>query len=55
GMILSAKAFLDDNPKPSDEEIRTALSGNLCRCTGYQKIVEAVQAAAETIRTGEVS
>jgi aerobic carbon-monoxide dehydrogenase small subunit len=55
GMILSAKAFLDDNPKPSDEEIRTALSGNLCRCTGYQKIVEAVQAAAETIGTGEVS
>lgn len=47
GMILSAKALLDKNPHPTAEEIRVALSGNLCRCTGYKKIVEAVQAAAE--------
>ena len=55
GMILSAKALLDDNPKPTELEIRTAISGNLCRCTGYQKIVEAVQEAAETLRSNEVS
>ena len=47
GMIMSAKALLLHNPNPTPEEIRTALSGNLCRCTGYKKIVEAVQAAAE--------
>jgi aerobic-type carbon monoxide dehydrogenase small subunit (CoxS/CutS family) len=47
GMILSAKALLDRCPHPTEEEIRVALSGNLCRCTGYKKIVEAVQAAAE--------
>lgn len=45
GMILSAKALLDRNPHPSEEEIRTAISGNLCRCTGYQKIVEAIEEA----------
>jgi carbon-monoxide dehydrogenase small subunit len=55
GMILSAKALLDANPKPTEHEIRTAISGNLCRCTGYQKIVEAVQEAAETIEGMEVS
>jgi len=44
GMILSAKALLDRNPHPSEQEIRTAISGNLCRCTGYQKIVEAIEA-----------
>lgn len=49
GMILSAKALLDQNPKPSELEIRTAISGNLCRCTGYQKIVEAIQEAADNI------
>ena len=42
GMILSAKSLLAKNPDPCEEEVRTALSGNLCRCTGYQKIVEAV-------------
>jgi carbon-monoxide dehydrogenase small subunit len=47
GMILSAKALLDDNSQPSKEEIRFALAGNLCRCTGYQKIVEAVVKASE--------
>ncbi len=49
GMILSAKALLDDTPKPTEKEIRTAISGNLCRCTGYQKIVEAVQEASKTM------
>jgi carbon-monoxide dehydrogenase small subunit len=43
GMILSAKALLDKNPSPGPGEIREALSGNLCRCTGYQKIVDAIQ------------
>jgi len=43
GMLLSAKNLLDKNPKPTEVEIRSALSGNLCRCTGYQKIVEAVK------------
>ncbi|MFV1959010.1 MAG: (2Fe-2S)-binding protein, partial [Planctomycetota bacterium] len=46
GMILSAKVLLDRNPDPSDEEIRDALAGNLCRCTGYVQIVEAVKDAA---------
>ena len=43
GMLLSAKNLLDKNPKPTEVEIRSALSGNLCRCTGYQKIIEAVK------------
>jgi carbon-monoxide dehydrogenase small subunit len=47
GMILSASSLLKKSPKPSEEEIRTALSGNLCRCTGYQKIVEAIQSVGE--------
>jgi aerobic carbon-monoxide dehydrogenase small subunit len=55
GMILSAKALLDEKPEPSEPEIRTAISGNLCRCTGYQKIVEAVQEAAKVIQSTEVS
>lgn len=46
GMIIAAKALLDHNPHPSEEEIRDALSGNLCRCTGYGHIIQAVQAAA---------
>jgi carbon-monoxide dehydrogenase small subunit len=50
GMILSAKALLDKNPHPVEEEVRQALSGNLCRCTGYVKIVEAVLAAAEYVQ-----
>lgn len=45
GMILSAKALLDRNPHPDEDTIRAALSGNLCRCTGYSKIVEAIQLA----------
>jgi aerobic carbon-monoxide dehydrogenase small subunit len=51
GMILSAKALLDRNPHPSEEEVRHAISGNLCRCTGYVKIVEAVLAAAESMQS----
>jgi carbon-monoxide dehydrogenase small subunit len=47
GMILSANSLLQKNPAPTEQEIRTALSGNLCRCTGYQKIVEAVQSVSE--------
>jgi len=46
GMIVSAKTLLDQNPKPSREEIREAISGNLCRCTGYKKIVDAIQETA---------
>jgi aerobic carbon-monoxide dehydrogenase small subunit len=42
GMILMAKAFLDENPNPSEEEVKQAISGNICRCTGYTKIVEAI-------------
>ncbi len=49
GMILSAKALLDRNRNPSDQEIRSALAGNLCRCTGYKKIIEAVKAAAASL------
>ena len=49
GMILAAKALLDENPHPSNEEIRLVLAGNLCRCTGYQKIVQAVVAAGEQL------
>jgi carbon-monoxide dehydrogenase small subunit len=51
GMIMTAKAFLVQNSNPSEEEIRWAISGNLCRCTGYVKIVEAIQYAAEKMRT----
>ena len=47
GMILTAKAFLDENPHPSESEVKKAISGNLCRCTGYTKIVEAILSVAE--------
>jgi len=47
GMLISATALLADNPDPTDDEIRVGLSGNLCRCTGYQKIVQAVRRTAE--------
>ena len=53
GMILASKALLDENPNPTREEVKEALSGNLCRCTGYVKIVDAVMAAArEMSETG---
>jgi aerobic carbon-monoxide dehydrogenase small subunit len=50
GMLLAAKALLDENPEPSVEDVKRAISGNLCRCTGYTKIIRAVRAAAETLR-----
>jgi aerobic carbon-monoxide dehydrogenase small subunit len=53
GMILSAYALLDKNPDPSEEEIRWGISGNLCRCTGYQNIIRAVQYAAKKMSGGE--
>jgi len=50
GFLVAAKVLLENNPKPSEEEIRYALAGNLCRCTGYDKIVRAVQAAGKEMR-----
>ena len=50
GMIMSATGLLNKNPDPSEEEIRVALSGNICRCSGYVQIVEAVKSAARTLR-----
>ncbi|MBI2998278.1 MAG: (2Fe-2S)-binding protein [Deltaproteobacteria bacterium] len=50
GMLMMSKALLDENPNPTEEEIRFALAGNLCRCTGYAKIVKAVQDAAMELR-----
>lgn len=49
GMIMAAKALLDRNPRPSREEVRQAMSGNLCRCTGYEKIEQAVMMASEIV------
>ncbi|EJW13535.1 Xanthine dehydrogenase iron-sulfur subunit [Rhodovulum sp. PH10] len=51
GVILSAKALLDENPAPSKQEIRNALAGNLCRCTGYVKMIDGIQEVAETMRS----
>ena len=53
GMMLSAKALLDENPNPTEDEVRFALSGNLCRCTGYQNIVKSVLWAAAKLRGEE--
>jgi len=47
GMVMSAKALLDENPKPSEGEIRMAIAGNFCRCTGYIQIIEAIKAASQ--------
>ena len=55
GMIMSAKALLAKNPNPTEDEIRWGISGNLCRCTGYVKIVEAIQYAAEKLNAQEVT
>jgi carbon-monoxide dehydrogenase small subunit len=52
GFLVAAKALLDKNPQPTEEEIRFGLAGNLCRCTGYDKIVRAVQDAAQEMRGG---
>jgi aerobic carbon-monoxide dehydrogenase small subunit len=54
GMLMMSKALLDENLNPSEEDIRFALSGNLCRCTGYAKIIQAVQDAATIIRNKNV-
>jgi carbon-monoxide dehydrogenase small subunit len=51
GMLMRAYRFLQENPSPSDDEIRTGMSGNLCRCTGYQNIVKAVQYAAKKMQS----
>lgn len=53
GMIMTTKQLLEDNPDPSREEIREALEGNICRCTGYQNIVNAVETAADKLRSPE--
>jgi carbon-monoxide dehydrogenase small subunit len=50
GMVMAAKAFLDENADPTADEVRKAISGNLCRCTGYQQIVDAVMAAASAMK-----
>ena len=50
GMILSAKVLLEKNPNPTEEEIKEGISGNFCRCTGYSKIIESIQAAAEKLQ-----
>jgi carbon-monoxide dehydrogenase small subunit len=53
GMIMTAKGFLAEHPNPTEDEIRHGISGNLCRCTGYVKIVEAIQYAAEKLQSAE--
>ena len=55
GMIISATDLLQQNPNPSEDEIRAALEGNLCRCTGYQHIIKAVQYAAQKMRTAKAA
>ena len=52
GMLIAAQALLDTNPRPTDEQIRDAIAGNLCRCTGYQQIVDAIALAAERMAKG---
>jgi aerobic carbon-monoxide dehydrogenase small subunit len=53
GMMMTATAFLKDHPHPTEDEIRVAISGNLCRCTGYMNIVKSIQYAAAKLRQGE--
>lgn len=55
GMIMSATDLLQHNPKPTEDEIRAWLEGNICRCTGYHNIVKAIQAAAETMAAGKIA
>ena len=52
GIIMMAKALLDENPCPTEAEIRFGIAGNICRCTGYTRVVEAIQAAAKEMREG---
>jgi carbon-monoxide dehydrogenase small subunit len=52
GMLIAAQALLDANPRPTEEQIRHAIGGNLCRCTGYQQIIDAIALAAERIAEG---
>jgi carbon-monoxide dehydrogenase small subunit len=54
GILMTVVPFLQENPDPTEEEIRHAISGNLCRCTGYQHIVDAVRLAAEKVQAGKV-
>jgi carbon-monoxide dehydrogenase small subunit len=53
GLIMAATGFLSENPAPTEEEVRLAIGGNLCRCTGYARVVEAIMAAAQVIREGK--
>jgi len=53
GQVVAAKALLDANPNPSEEEIKDWMMGNLCRCTGYYKIIESIQKAALALREGQ--
>ncbi|MCK8827296.1 (2Fe-2S)-binding protein [Natroniella acetigena] len=55
GMVIAARKLLEENSRPTEEEIRHGLSGNLCRCTGYQKIIEAVELAADRLTDGRGS
>jgi aerobic-type carbon monoxide dehydrogenase small subunit (CoxS/CutS family) len=50
GMVMSAKAFLDEHPEPTETEVRKAISGNLCRCTGYQQIVDSIMAGSQMMK-----
>ncbi|MCJ7657018.1 MAG: 2Fe-2S iron-sulfur cluster-binding protein, partial [Candidatus Atribacteria bacterium] len=53
GMILAAKKLLEENPHPNEEEIKRGISGNLCRCTGYQKIIDAIKLAANRLSSSD--
>ena len=55
GMILAAKALLDENPDPTEEELKHFMHGNICRCTGYKKIIESIMAAAKRIRESKAA
>ena len=52
GLIIAAKSILDENPDPTDDDLRMGLSGNLCRCTGYTRVFDAIQSAAKVMRDG---
>ena len=52
GIVIAAKAIIDEHPEPTEDDVRLGLSGNLCRCTGYTKVFEAVSEAAAVVRAG---